>query len=143
MHVGMVIKFQLYDYLKLKVLLFLPETVIESVTLRMDNGDNIVVGEDVVLYCDIELTGVMRGSDVTVDVSWFRDSIEVINGTRIIISDLVGNATGATSTVTISPVCLSDSGIYVCNVTVRPVKRLFNTLTASGSHLLAPSGERM
>ena len=38
------------------------------VTLRMDDENSILVGEGVILKCNIELAGVIRGSDVIIDV---------------------------------------------------------------------------
>ena len=86
-----------------------------SVTITMDGGvdDRVLVGDEVVLYCDIELSGVMRGSDVTVDVTWFKDSAP-FNGA----SD---DGDTVQSTVTLSPVRFSDSATYVCQVTITPL----------------------
>ena len=83
----------------------------------MDGGvdDRVLVGNEVVLYCDIELSGVMRGSDVTVDVTWFKDSAP-FNGA--VTSD---NGDTIQSTVTFSPVSFSDSATYVCQVTITPL----------------------
>ena len=84
----------------------------------MDSGvdeGTILVGVEVVLYCDIELSGVMRGSDVTVDVTWFKDSAP-FNGT--VTSD---DGDTVQSTVTFSPVRVSDNATYVCQVTITPL----------------------
>ena len=83
----------------------------------MDGGvdDRVLVGDQVVLYCDIELSGVTRGSDVTVDVTWFKDSAP-FNGA--VTSD---NGDTIQSTVIFSPVSFSDSATYVCQVTITPL----------------------
>ena len=83
----------------------------------MDGGvdDRVLVGDEVVLYCDIELSGVMRGSDVTVDVNWFKDSAP-FNG--VVTSD---DGDTVQSAVTFSPVHFSDNATYVCQVTITPL----------------------
>ena len=83
----------------------------------MDGGvDNrVLVGNEVVLYCDIELSGVMRGSDVTVDVTWFKDSAP-FNGA--VTSD---DGDTVQSTVTFSPVHFTGNATYVCQVTITPL----------------------
>ena len=104
----------------------------------MDGGvdDRVLVGDEVVLYCDIELSGVMRGSDVTVDVTWFKDSAP-FNGA--VTSD---DGDTVQSTVTFSPVRYSDSATYVCQVTITPLNEgQARPVTASSDlFLLAISG---
>ena len=88
-----------------------------SVTITMDGGvDNrVLVGDEVVLYCDIELNGVMRRSDVIVDVTWYKDSAPF---NEAVIPD---DGDTVQSTVTFSPVRYSDSATYVCQVRVTPL----------------------
>ena len=106
----------------------------------MDGGvdDRVLVGDEVVLYCDIELSGVMRGSDVTVDVTWFKDSVP-FNGA--VTSD---DGDTVQSTVTFSPVSFPDNAtyMYVCQVTITPLNEgQSRPVTASSDHfLLAVSG---
>ena len=104
----------------------------------MDGGvDNrVLVGNEVVLYCNIELSGVMRGSDVTVDLTWFKDSTP-FNGA--VTSD---DGDTVQSTVTFSPVHFSDSATYVCQVTITPLNEgQSRPVTASSDpFLLAVSG---
>ena len=88
-----------------------------SVTITMDGGvdDGVLVGDEVVLYCDVKLSGVMRGSDVTVDATWFKDSAP-FNGA--VTSD---DGDTVQSTVTFSPVHFPDNATYVCQVTITPL----------------------
>ena len=37
----------------------------------------ILVDDTIVIFCDIELIGVLRGSDVSMDVSWFNGSTKL------------------------------------------------------------------
>ena len=99
----------------------------------MDGGvDNrVLVGNEVVLYCDIELSGVMRGSDVTVDVTWFKHSAP-FNGT--VTSD---DGDTVQSTVTFSPAHFPDNATYVCQVTITPLSEgLSRPATASSDPFL-------
>ena len=87
--------------------------------LRSD--DVILVGEDVVVYCDVDLIGVMRGSDVTVDVSWFQDSVPVRTDSRVSISGVTGDEDGGHSSLSFSPLHFSDMATYECHVILTPL----------------------
>ena len=82
-----------------------------SVLVRSD--DVILVGEDVVVYCDVDLIGVMRGSDVTVDVSWFQDSVSVRTDSRVSIPGVTGDEDGGHSSLSFSSIQFSDMTIYI------------------------------
>ncbi|CAI8016766.1 hypothetical protein GBAR_LOCUS10262 [Geodia barretti] len=62
-----------------------------SVMLRISE-DTILVGEDVVVYCDIDLIGVVRGRDVAVEVTWFQEGVPVRPDSRLTISGATGDA---------------------------------------------------
>ena len=83
--------------------------------------DVILVGEDVVVYCDVDLIGVMRGSDVTVNVSWFQDSVPVRTDSRVSISGVTGDEDGSHSSLSFSPLHFSDMATYECHVTLTPL----------------------
>ena len=104
----------------------------------MDGGlnDTILVGDKVVLHCFIELSGVMWGSDVTVDVTWFKGSAPFNGAVTTDVEDTVQ------STVTFSPVRVSDNATYVCQVTITPLNEgLSIPVTASSDpFILAVSG---
>ena len=85
------------------------------------SNDVILVGEDVVVYCDVDLIGVMRGSDVTVDVSWFQDSVPVRTDSRVSISGVTGDEDGGHSSLSFSPLHFSDMATYECHVTLTPL----------------------
>ena len=91
-----------------------------SVMLRI-GGRIILVDDTIVIFCDIELIGVLRGSDVSMDVSWFNGSTKLANSTRVIIQGLTGDATDVQSIVILGPVQLSDVGTYECRVTLTPL----------------------
>ena len=70
------------------------------------------------VYCDVDLIGVMRGSDVTVDVSWFQDSVPVRTDSRVSVS---GDEDGGHSSLSFSPLHFSDMATYECHVTLTPL----------------------
>ena len=102
-----------------------------SVMLRI-GGRIILVDDTIVIFCDIELIGVLRGSDVAMDVSWFNGSTKLANSTRVIIQGLTGDATDVQSLVILGPVQLSDVGTYECRVTLTPLLGLSSSATTSG-----------
>ena len=85
------------------------------------SDDVILVGEEVVVYCDVDLIGVMRGSDVTVDVSWFKDSVPVRTDSRVSISGVTGDEDGGHSSLSFSPLHFSDMATHECHVTLTPL----------------------
>ena len=107
-----------------------------SVMLRSD--DVILVGEDVV-YCDVDLIGVMRGSDVTVDVSWFQDSVPVRTDSRVSISGVTGDEDGGHSSLSFSPLRFSDMATYECRVTLTPLLGPATPVSSFHSFFLSPS----
>ena len=107
---------------------------VPSVMLRTGGrADGIILVDDtIVIFCDIELNGVLRGSDVSMDVSWFNGSTKLANSTRVILQGLTGDATDVQSIVILGPVQLSDVGTYECHVTLTPLLGLASPATTSG-----------
>ena len=103
----------------------------------------ILVGEDVVVYCDIDLIGVMRGRDVTVDVTWFQDRDPVRPDSRVIISGATGDVGGVHSSLTFSPVHFSDMDTYECRVTLTPLLGPASPVSSSASIFLNITGLRV
>ena len=66
----------------------IPAVPAPSVMLRVGGrvDGSVVVGDSVVMICDMELSAVVRGRDVAVDVTWFQDNDELTSSTRIIVS---------------------------------------------------------
>lgn len=112
-----------------------------SVTLTLGGRvkETALVGEDVVLYCNIQLYGVKRGGDAEVDVTWRKDVFKVANSTRVIYSGPAGYGARVHSTVTFSPVKVSDSALYQCLVTVTSLQGQ-PTVTAHSQYLLSVPG---
>ena len=108
-----------------------------SVMVRSD--DVILVGEDVVVYCDVDLIGVMRGSDVTVDVNWFQDSVPVRTDSRVSISGVTGDEGGGHSSLSFSPLHFSDMATYECHVTLTPLLGPATPVSSNNSLFLSIS----
>ena len=89
--------------------------------VKVRSDDVILVGEDVVVYCDVDLIGVMRGSDVTVDVSWFQDSVPVGTDSRVSISGVTSDEDGGHSSLSFCSIQFSDMATYECRVTLTPL----------------------
>ena len=100
-------------------------------------ADGIILADDtIVIFCDIQLNGVLRGSDVAVDVSWFNGSTKLANSTRVILQGLTGDATDVQSIVILGPVQLSDVGTYECRVILTPLLVVLPLHLASSTFLL-------
>lgn len=101
--------------------------------------ETALVGEDIILYCNIQLYGVKRGSDVEVNVTWHKDIFEVANSTRVIYSSPAGYGARVHSMVTFSPVQVSDTALYQCLVNVTSLQGQ-PTVTAQSQYLLSVPG---
>ena len=102
--------------------------------------DTILVGEDVVVYCDIDLIGVVGGRDVAVEVTWFQEGVPVRPDSRLIISGATGDVGGVHSSLTFSPVHHSDMATYECRVTLTPLLGHASSVPSSASIFLNISG---
>ncbi|CAI8016763.1 Receptor-type tyrosine-protein phosphatase kappa [Geodia barretti] len=93
-------------------------------------------GEDVVVYCDIDLIGVVRGRDVAVEVTWFQEGVPVRPDSRLTISGATGDVGGVHSSLTFSPVHFSDMATYECRVTLTPLLGPASPVSSSASIFL-------
>ena len=110
-----------------------------SVVVRISE-DTILVGEDVVVYCDIDLIGVVRGRDVAVEVTWFQEGVPVRPDSRLTISGATGDVGGVHSSLTFSPVHFSDMATYECRVTLTSLQGPASPISSSDSIFLNISG---
>ena len=101
------------------------------------NEDIILLGEDVVVYCDIDLIGVVRGRDVAVNVTWFQEGVRP--DSRLTTSG-AGDVGGVHSSLTFSPVLFSDMATYECRVTLTPLLGPASSVSSSASIFLNISG---
>ena len=105
-------------YLAIEFLVLFP---VPSPSLLLRSDSIILVGEETAVYCDIDLIGVVRGSDVAVDVTWLKEGVPVSTDSRVTISGVTGDEDGVSSSLTFSPVHFSDMATYECNVTLTPL----------------------
>ena len=108
--------------------------------LRISEHTMILVGEDVVVYCDIDLIGVVGGRDVAVEVTWFQEGVPVRPDSRLTISGATGDVGGVHSSLTFSSVHLSDMATYECRVTLTPLLGPASSVSSSDSIFLNISG---
>ena len=94
---------------------------VPSPSLLLRSDSIILVGEETVVYCDIDLIGVVRGSDVAVDVIWLKEGVPVSTDSRVTISGVTVDEDGVSSSLTFSPVHFSDMTTYECHVTLTPL----------------------
>ena len=91
-------------------------------------------GNDVNLRCTATLSGVMIGTDVTVNITWTKNGAPFsgISG-RVTVQEVTVSPTISYNQLQFSPLSSSmDNGTYVCNVTVTSVQQQF-VIGASGA----------
>ena len=93
-----------------------------------------------VLDCDIDLIGVVRGRDVAVEVTWFQEGVPVRPDSRLTISGATGDVGGVHSSLTFSPVHFSDMATYECRVTLTSLLGRASPVSSSASIFLNISG---
>ena len=133
------------EYLMVINMLFIyVDVTVPSPFVRLRKSPNMILGgEDVAVYCDIDLIGVMRGRDVTVDVTWFQDRDPVRPDSRVIISGATGDVGDVHSSLTFSPVHFSDMDTYECRVTLTPLLGPASPVSSSASIFLNITGLRV
>ena len=58
--------------------------------------------------------------DISLDISWTRDSTAIASDTRTTVSGVSGSGTSYTASLSFSPIATTDSGNFTATVTVRP-----------------------
>ncbi len=86
-----------------------------SVTVSADPDRTLYTDEDVSLTCDITLDPAV-GSEVAVTASWTGPGGPITTG----VSDISGSGLAYQSTLTLSSLTTSDSGLYTCTASVDP-----------------------
>ena len=96
-----------------------------SVTLQVrDTTDaEILVGKDITLTCDIQLSEVLfNGVNVSVMVEWHRNGSRLSDSTRISITTTTARPSEVQSRLSFRPVVSSDSGRYNCTAILTPLQ---------------------
>ena len=90
--------------------------------VRDTTDAEILVGEDITLTCDIQLSEVLfNGVNVTVEVKWYRNGSKLSDSTRISIATTAGPSE-VQSRLSFRPVISSDSGRYRCTAILTPLQ---------------------
>ena len=76
-------------------------------------------GAELVITCTVSVD-LAVDTPFTVSLSWSSEPGEVLNGSNVTISETTESGHEFTSTVTISPVNISDSAQYTCTASVSP-----------------------
>ncbi len=84
-------------------------------TVISSTNRTLYAGEDVTLTCDITLDPAV-GSEVAVTASWTGPGGPITAG----VSDISGSGLAYQSTLTLSFLTSSDSGLYTCTASVDP-----------------------
>ena len=81
-----------------------------------DTADaEVLVGEDITLTCDIQLSEVLIVDvNVSVMVEWYRNGSRLSDSTRISITTTTAGPSEVQSWLSFRPAIFSDSGIYRC-----------------------------
>ena len=87
-----------------------------TLQVRDKTDAEILVGEDITLTCDIQLSEVLIVNvNVSVMVEWYRDGSRLSDSTRIsITTTITAGPSEVQSRLSFRPVISSDSGRYRC-----------------------------
>ena len=86
-----------------------------TLQVRDTTDAEIIVGKDITLTCDIQLSEVLIVDvNVSVRVEWYRDVLRLSYSTRISITTTTAGSSEVQSRLSFRPVISSDSGRYRC-----------------------------
>ncbi len=108
-----------------------------SVAVTADTDRTLYADEDVTLTCDITLDPAVLAavdSEVAVTASWTGPGGPITDG----VSDITGSGLAYQSTLTLSSLTTSDSGLYTCTASVDPAvpTPLVGSGDGTGSHTI-------
>ena len=90
-----------------------------TLQVRDTTDAEILVGEDVTLSCDIQLSEVLIVDvNVSVMVEWYRNGSRLSDSTRISITTTTAEPSEVQSRLSFRPVNSSDSGRYRCTAII-------------------------
>ena len=114
-----------------------------SVTLQLrDTTDaEILVGVDITLTCDIQLSEVLIVDvNVSVMVEWHRDGSRLSDSTRISITTTTARPSEVQSRLSFRPVVSSDSGRYRCTAILTSRQGISSPVSTSQDRQLTIQG---
>ena len=112
-----------------------------KVTLRRNPNDTLFIETELMLIADISFSD-QKWADVnkSLDIVWKIGNDVISNDTRTTVSAVSGSGDSYTSSLTYSPITISDSGQITATVTVRPLNIYIRTVTATASETLIITG---
>ena len=103
-------------------------------TLQVRDAE-ILVGEDITLTCDIQLSAVLIIDAVAVNISvmveWHRDGSRLLDSTRISITTTTAGPSEVQSRLSFRPVISSDSGRYRCTANLTSLQGTSSPVSTS------------
>lgn len=87
-------------------------------TWEIANNEVPYVGNDIMVVCGAQLTGVVDGEDIDVTMRWNRDGSEFtgVPG-RVTTTGAISSGSFVQNILSFAPLLSSDSGKYDCDVT--------------------------
>ena len=114
-----------------------------TVTITRSHSDPVLVGTELVLTADISFSDQSRVNvDKALDILWRKGNDTIVGETRITISTVSGSGDSYTTSLTYSPITISDRGNITAIVTVRPmiVNEYIRTVNATALESLSITG---
>ena len=129
-----------YNFIMIRFYFTVPEP---SVTLQVRDttGADILVGKDIALTCDIELSEVLIVDvNVSVRVEWYRDGSRLSDSTRISITTTTTGTSEVQSRLSFRSVISSDSGRYRCTAILTSLQGTSSPVSTSQDRQLTVQG---
>ena len=114
-----------------------------TLQVRDTTDAEILVGEDITLTCDIQLSEVLIVNvNVTVMVEWYRNVSRSLDSTRIrlSISTTAAEPSEVQSRLSFRPVISSDSGRYWCTAILTSLQGTSSPVSTSHDRQLTVQG---
>ena len=112
-----------------------------TLQLRDTTDAEILVGEDITLTCDIQLSEVLTVDvNVSVMVEWYRNGSRLSDSTRISITTTTARPSEVQSRLSFRPVASSDSGRYRCTANLTSLQGTSSPVSTSQDRQLTIQG---
>ena len=112
-----------------------------TLQVRDTTDAEILVGEDITLTCDIQLSEVLIVDvNVSVMVEWYRYGSILADSTRISITTTTARSSEVQSRLSFRPVVSSDSGRYNCTAILTPLQGTSSPVLTSQDRELTVQG---
>ena len=107
-----------------------------TVVIMRSRSGTVYAGTQFTLTSDISFSDESGVDvDISLDISWTRDSAVIASDGRTTVSGVSGSGTSYTASLSFSPIATSDSGQFTATVTVRPAttSQYIQSVTATGN----------